>query len=248
MSNLMQFAGSSVGRKVAMAVTGLGLAAFVATHLVGNFTLLLGPEAFNEYAHFLEHLVHGGFIYAAEAGLVAFFLLHAISGLKVYLQKRKARPVPYARAGDAGGPSRKTLASRSMILTGPLLLLFVVLHVCHFKFGPGVAERYVYDLHGVEIRDLYRLVVEQFNRWEVVVAYVGAMVLLGLHLRHGFWSAFQSLGASNDKWIRLLTAMGWAVAVLLAVGFVYIPVHVLLFVEPVGPATVSLPGPEGGLS
>lgn len=233
MGTLVKSLWTSVGRKVLMALTGLALFLFVVAHLVGNFTLLISSEAFNGYAYFLEHLGHGAFIYFAEAGLIAFFLLHAVSGVTVWMQKRAARRQGYQIVADAGGASKKSLASRTMIITGPILLLFVVLHVRHFKFGP------VYEtiVHGVEMRDLYLLVVQEFNKLPVVAAYIVVMVLLGFHLWHGVWSAFQSLGLTNKRTLPALTALSIVLGVALAVGFIYIPLHVFLFIEPDGAST-----------
>ena len=241
MTSLCRQVWTSVGRKILMAATGLGLFLFIIGHLVGNFTLLVGPEAFNGYAHFLEHLAHGWFIYAAEGGVVLFFLLHAFSGVKVYRQNRQARRVGYHMEAHAGGASKKTWASRSMILTGPVILVFVVLHVWHFKFGPNVAEGYAAEVHGQAMRDLYQLVIEEFNKAPMTAAYVLVMVLLGLHLRHGFWSALQSLGLTNRRTLPALVTLSVVLGTVLAFGFIYIPIHIYLFIEP-GAATLTAGG------
>ena len=219
---------SSVGRKIIMALTGLSLFLFVVAHLIGNLTILMGAEAFNGYAHFLMSLMHGKFIYLAEAGLILFFLLHAWSGIKVWLQKRGAREQGYEVVGNAGGASQKTLASRSMILTGPVLLLFVILHVKHFKFGPV----YTTMVHGEEVRDLFRLVVDEFNKPVMVLLYVVTMVLLGTHLKHGVWSAFQSMGWTSKRVLPALTTLSAVTGVALAAGFIYVPLHVFFFIDP----------------
>jgi succinate dehydrogenase / fumarate reductase cytochrome b subunit len=234
MIGLKEFARSSIGQKFTMALTGAGLITFVGVHLMGNFTLLLGAEAFNEYAHKLETLFHGFFIVFAEIGLVAFFGLHAVAGVTTYLKRRKARTTRYQVQRNAGGASHKGLASSSMIVTGPLILAFIVVHILQFKFGRGAGgeEAYLYDLGGETVRNLYRLVVEEFNKWPVALGYVAVMVLLGLHLRHGFWSAFQSVGANSTKFMPVLKGLALIVAVALALGFIYIPLHVLFFVDP----------------
>jgi len=217
---------SSVGRKILMALTGLALALFVFFHLVGNLTLLLGAEAFNSYADFLANLGHGYFVDFADAGLVVFFLLHAYSGLTVYLRKRRARTQGYEVAADAGGASKKSLASRTMIVTGPIILVFLVLHVIHFKFGAGEAEGYTTLVHGAEARDLYRLVVEEFQKLPIMAGYVAVMVLLGFHLQHGVWSGFQSLGLTNGKTLPILVGFSTLFGLLLALGFIWIPVYI----------------------
>ena len=124
---------SSVSKKLITGITGLGLVLFVIAHLTGNLTLLLGPEAFNAYAHFLHSLFHGWFVYIADLGLIVFFAAHAVAGLHVWYKRRKARPQRYAVRGSAGGPSRRTLASSTMALSGLFLLVFLIFHVQHFK-------------------------------------------------------------------------------------------------------------------
>lgn len=223
---------SSVGKKLINGFTGLLLCGFIVAHLAGNLLLLAGPEAFNDYVHTLETLLHGAAVPIAEAGLIVVFLAHAIAGIQVSLAKRRARPSRYECVGNAGGVSRKSLASRSMIVTGIVLAIFVPLHVWMFKLGPGIDAGYATTVNGEPFRDLYRLVVEWFQSPLVVAAYVGVMLLLGTHLRHGFWSAFQSLGANNAKYMPFLYAAGITFAVVMALGFLILPIYIYLFVDP----------------
>lgn len=248
MNALMNFAKSTIGQKIIAAVTGLGLTTFVIIHLIGNFTILMGPEAFNGYAYFLEHLAHGWFIILAELGLIAFFATHAATGIRVYLGKRRARTQGYVVQGDAGGPSKKSLASRSMIITGPLLLLFVILHVLHFKFGPDMSDsaRYIFEYKGMDIRNLWLLVVEEFQKPVIVFLYVAAMIGLGFHLVHGVWSGLQSLGATNKRYISTAVTVSLVLGLALAIGFIYIPVHTMLFIDP-SPTIDSFMTTPGGL-
>lgn len=231
MPSLSAVVRSSVGKKLISGLTGLLLCGFIVAHLAGNLLLLVGREPFNEYTHTLETLFHGAAVPLAEVGLVVIFLFHAVTGILVARDKRKARPSSYARVGNAGGPSRKGIASRSMIVTGLVLLIFVPLHVWMFKLGPGVDAGYVTSIDGEPFRDLYRLVVEWFQNPLVVLAYVTVMILLGTHLRHGFWSAFQSLGANNSKYMPAIYAVGIAFAVIMALGFLILPIYLYLFVD-----------------
>ena len=225
---------SSVGKKLVSGLTGLLLSGFVVAHLVGNLLLLVGQEAFNEYAYFLEHFGHGYAVYLAEVGLIAIFLFHAVSGIQVALDRRRARSSRYQKSVSAGGSSRLTLASRSMIVTGTVLLLFVPLHVAMFKYGVAAETVHMTTVDGEPFRDLYRLVVDWFSHGPTVAAYVAVMLLLGTHLRHGFWSAFQSLGATNPRYMPLIHGVGIAFAVAIAFGFLFIPVYMFLFVGPTG--------------
>lgn len=213
---------SSVGKKVLMAITGLGMIAFLVVHLAGNLTLLTGDsDRYNAYSHFL--LGFGPLLYAFEIGLAALLLAHAAEGVVVWLDKKRARPDRYAENASAGGPSRMTLSSRTMFWTGLLVLLFTVVHLKTFKFGPGVEHGYVATVRGEEVRDLYRLVVEKFQGPGYVAFYAISMVFLGLHLRHGFWSAFQSLGIHHRRLTSWIYGLGVALAVVVAAGYLAIP-------------------------
>ena len=222
---LKQAISSSVGKKLITSITGLALVGFVITHLAGNL-LLLEPtgQAFNAYAQKLENF--GALLWAAEIGLVVFFLVHIINGFRLKKNHLDARPVGYRAYATKGGPSKQNLSSRSMIISGTVLMFFVGLHVWHFKFGPGVAEGYAVQLQGAEVRDLHRWVVEAFRSDFVVALYVGAMIFLGLHLKHGIWSGFQSLGALNPRTSPVVYAVGAILGILLAVGFLFLPLYI----------------------
>lgn len=232
MPSFRAVAWSSVGKKLISGATGLGLCVFVLAHLIGNLTLLIPDRghAFNAYGHFLETLIHGWFLIAFEVGLGAFLLFHIITGVWVALvDKGQARPIGYQKRRDAGGASRKTLSSRSMIITGIVLGVFIPVHVWMFKFG----DAQLIPTHGGgEMRDLYGLVVEAFNNPLVAFGYVAVMILLGYHLRHGFWSAFQSLGWSNQRTLPFLYGAAAVFGVALAVGFVFLPLYIYFAVDP----------------
>lgn len=217
---------SSVGKKVITGLTGFLLIGFVIVHLLGNLTLFIGPSAFNGYAHFLETAVHGWLIYAFEVGLVVIFAFHITAAVTVAVaDKMAARRQGYKYARNAGGRSRKTLASRSMIISGIILGFFVIAHIFLFKFGDHETGP---DGH----KNLYKTVVTWFKDPAFTAFTVAAMVLLGLHLRHGFWSAFQSLGWTNDRWLPILTRVALVVSILLAIGFILLPVVLFLNGDP----------------
>ncbi|RYZ67712.1 MAG: succinate dehydrogenase cytochrome b subunit [Proteobacteria bacterium] len=217
---------STVFKKFVMGATGLALLGFVITHLLGNL-LLYKKEgmAFNEYAHKLEGF--GPLLWAAEIGLLGFFVYHAITGIRLAFLARTAKPKKYAINQSKGGPSKWGVSSNNMAITGTVLLIFVALHVWHFKYGPGLNEGYVTALNdGSEARDLQRHVVEQFKNPLIVGLYVFAMLGLGLHLRHGVWSAFQSLGLTRENNTKTIYTVGGALAAILAAGFLFIPVYI----------------------
>lgn len=223
MASLRSALWSSIAKKFINAITGLGLCIFIVIHLAGNFALLTGKaDVFNSYAHFL--ISTGALVYLAEIGLGGFFLFHIITALTVWWDKQMGRPVSYKKTAAAGDPSKKTISSQTMIYTGVIMLIFTVLHLITFKYGPGEAEGYVVTIDGVVMRDLYRLTVEVFSQPVYVIGYVVCMVLLGFHLRHGFWSAFQSLGMNHPRWTPIIYGAALLFAVVMAAGFVALPV------------------------
>lgn len=218
---------SSVAKKFLNGLTGLGLVLFIIIHLAGNLLLLTGnPDDLNRYAHKLESL--GPLLLFAQIGLALFFILHILSALTVYFDRLRARPARYAVSGDAGGASRKTISSETMLYTGLVLLVFVPWHVISLKFGPGMAQGYVTELDGVAVRDLYRLVVEYFQNPVHVILYVAVMLFLGFHLRHGFWSMIQSLGVYHPRLTPLWYTGGLLFAAAMAVGYLVIPIWIYM--------------------
>jgi succinate dehydrogenase / fumarate reductase cytochrome b subunit len=220
-----------VGKKVISGLTGLGLVLFIVVHLAGNLLLFMGGEPFNSYAHFLETVGHGALLPIAEISLLLLFMLHIGSGFTVFNDKTRARPVGYVKVASAGHTSRRTASSNSMIVSGVLLLFFVVLHILQFRFGPGsgpeVLDEYHTQIAGETVRNLYKLVFSTFHEPTWVVVYVVAMILLGLHLRHGFWSMFQSMGWSNKRILPIIYPAGIVVAIVLAIGFICLPIYIM---------------------
>jgi succinate dehydrogenase / fumarate reductase cytochrome b subunit len=209
---------SSIGSKLLIALTGIGLFLFLVLHLSGNLLFIVGPAPFNEYSH---KLVSNPLVYLVEAGLVAIFLLHVYKTLRLYTNAKVARPVAYARKEWAGSPSRKSVASSTMILSGLIMFGFVVLHLRKFKFGPWYQTP-------DGIRDLYRLQLEIFSHPVYVVFYMISMVVIGFHLWHGVSSAAQSLGLDHPKYTPKILWIGRVLAILIAGGFFILPLYTYL--------------------
>lgn len=213
--------GSTIGKKYLLAFTGLVWTGFAIGHLVGNTTLLLkDPTPFNKYAHFLTSL--GGLLYVVEAVLAFSLLTHMFFAVKVTLTNKSARPIKYQVSKSIGGVSKRGWATASMIITGILLIIFVVLHIMHFKYGTV----YMTNVDGQQIRDLYRTVYEFYESGINTAYYVIMMVLLGTHLSHGAWSAFQSLGVSGNKFTPFIYKAGFVAAVIVSLGFIGIPLYI----------------------
>lgn len=217
---VLQALSTSVGSKILIALTGLALVGFLVFHLAGNLLVFFGPDSYNEHAH---ALISNPLIVPAEIGLAAIFLLHIFKTLAGFAANRAARPQKYAEWVRAGGASRKSVASTTMILSGPVVLVFVILHLATFKYGPY----YPGALPGE--RDLYRLMVDVFHQPGYVVFYLVCMVVVGLHLGHGISSAFQSLGLMPQSWTRRMLRGGLVLAVLVAGGFLVIPIWIYFF-------------------
>ncbi len=211
---------SSVGTKILIGLTGLAMFVFLITHIVGNLLFLFGPDIFNRYSH---ALIANPLIPAIEVGLLLIFMLHIYKTVRNYLQNQAARPVAYVKKESAGRPSRKNIASSTMIWSGLWLLLFVIIHVRTFKYG---AE---YPSADPGVRDLYRLEVENFANPLTVGFYLVSMLLVGSHLWHGILSGFQSLGAPNPSDAPRALAWSKAIAAVIAGGFMFIVLYAYFF-------------------
>ena len=207
---------STVGQKQIVALTGLGLSAFVLLHMLGNVLIFVGPEAYNMYSH---QLVNNPLIIPMELGLAALFITHLALALKLSFQNAKARGTPYATA--AKGDKATSLIAKTLWHQGVVLLVFVVYHLITFKFGPHYEVAY----EGLMVRDLHRLVVEVFQSPLYVMGYVLALVVLAFHLSHGVASALQSLGI---YWARA-KCLAHIYAALVGGGFILQPLYVFLY-------------------
>lgn len=220
MTSRFQALSSSVGTKILVGLTGLGLFVYLIVHIAGNVLVFFGPEFFNNYS---ATLLRNPLVPVIEIGLLVIFLIHIYKTVPMFLKNRMARPVGYVRKDRAGRPSRKSLASSTMIVSGLWLLIFVVIHVRTFKYGPEYEAA-----GGGRVRDLYRLEMENFRNPLIVAFYTLSMVIVGSHLWHGIASAFQSLGVDNPRYTPKLLAASKVAAVAIAGGFIVIAVWAYL--------------------
>ena len=219
-SRFGRFFSSSVGTKFLIGVTGLLLFAYLILHLAGNAIIFFGQEAFNEYSH---ALISNPLVVPVEIGLLLVFLLHIYKTIRMWFANQAARPVAYAKKATAGHTSRKSVASTTMILSGLVIAIFVVIHVRQFKFGS------FYLVEGSDaVRDLYRTEIEVFQQPVWVAFYVICTLLVALHLRHGIASAFQSLGFDHPTYTRKIVTWGIIGAVIIGGGLAIIPIWVYL--------------------
>ena len=212
MSSRRRVFNSSVGMKLLIGVTGLALFIYLVIHIIGNLVVFLGPAAFNKYAFTLEG---NPLLPIIEIGLLLIFLLHVYKTVRMFLANQMARPVRYTKKKFAGRPSRKTIASATMIVSGLWLLVFIIIHVKAFRYG----IEHEWPAGG---RDLYRLEMENFTNPFTVGFYVLSMVVVGSHLWHGISSSVQSLGFDHPRWTPRVLAGGKVAAVAIAGGFIVI--------------------------
>src|SRR5437764_10399757 len=175
------FFSSSVGTKVVIGLTGFGLFIYLLIHIAGNLLVFFGPAVFNRYAYTME--VRNPTLPAIEIALLLVFLIHIYKTITMFIGNQSARPVRYVRKKYAGRPSRKSIASSTMIVSGLWLLAFLLVHVKAFRFSP----EYPWPAGG---RDLYRQEFETLSNPLVVAFYMLSMIVVGSHLWHGVASGF----------------------------------------------------------
>jgi succinate dehydrogenase / fumarate reductase cytochrome b subunit len=235
----VRFWGSSIGKKIVMAVTGALMVLFVIGHMSGNLKMFGGvdPQSglhkIDAYAVFLRRLgedVLGpyGFLWLTRIGLLASVLLHIAAAVSLTQQNTRARPGGYR----VPGYQSSTVASRTMRYGGVVLLFFIVIHILHFTTGHMHFEGFVYG-------NVFDNVSASFRKWYWVAFYGVAMGALGLHLYHGVWSMVQTLGIDTPRWNASLRCAAKTIAAVVAVGFVSVPLAV--FLKLIGPVDASVP-------
>jgi succinate dehydrogenase cytochrome b subunit len=218
----LRFWETTIGKKAIMAVSGVVLFGYVVGHLLGNLQIYLPPEKINHYAETLHSLPV--LLWGTRILLLVSVGLHIWASYVLWRMQRAARPISYVKKVNL----HSTYASRTMIWSGPIILAFVIYHLLNFTFGtvhPGGP----FDEHNV-----YNNVVTGFQYWPSAVFYIVAMIMLCYHLYHGLWSMFQSLGFSHPVYTPWIQRLAKVVAVLIAAGYISIPVSVLAgFIKPV---------------
>ncbi|MGH9668314.1 MAG: succinate dehydrogenase cytochrome b subunit [Bryobacteraceae bacterium] len=204
---------STLGKKAVMAVSGVILFAFVVGHLLGNLQIYEGPEKINSYARFLRSMP--SLLWSVRGILLLMVVLHIWASVQLALSEREARPAAYQRRQ----PIASTYASRTMYWSGPIILAFIVYHLLEFTFGVGGTP--------YQEGNVYANVIAGFRVPVVSGFYIVAMLLLGLHLSHGLWSMFQSLGFAHPRYTPAIRKIAKLAAWLIVVGNISIPVAVL---------------------
>ena len=202
---------SSIGKKVVMAFTGLMFCLFLGVHLIGNLTLYGGADPFVTYSARLHSL--GPVVNIIELGLLLFAVLHVSLALILYIENLRARPVGYVVKKTRGG---RTWSSALMPYTGLYLLLFVIIHLFTFHFVDRTNQT------------IYQIVVQAFSKPGYVIFYVLSTVVAAVHIKHGLWSSFQTIGANHPKYMPVIKAGSLLFSIGIAVGFGSIPLFVMV--------------------
>ncbi len=217
MSTSVGLFSSSLGRKLLMAITGLFLCSFLIVHLVGNLALFYSPDDFNLYTRFMST---NGMIRIAEIILFLGIIIHAVDAVMLTKANKKARPVAYAM-----DKKKSTWVSRNMGITGSLVLAFILIHLNTFLVTYKFGEVGQVMIDGEQVKDMYDVVVKAFGMKFYSVGYIIALAILGMHLNHGFQSAFQSLGLNHKRYTPGIKKAGKAFAILITIGFIAFPVY-----------------------
>jgi len=211
MEVVSQILNRSIGKKILMALTGLGFCLFLAVHLIGNLFIYGGQDLFHAYVDHLHAL--GPLIYISEIGLLILLCIHVTMAVLLYFQNLTARPVTYIKKRNAGG---RTLSSGTMPYTGLLILFFLVVHLISFKFADHSNQT------------VFEIVSSTLIHPGYLAMYVFAMVVVGLHVNHGFWSAFQTLGLDHPKYMPAIKMLSVLYSLILTIGFGCIPIYIMM--------------------
>jgi succinate dehydrogenase / fumarate reductase cytochrome b subunit len=207
---------STNGKKVVMAVTGCMMFAFVIGHMLGNLQMFEEPYHINAYGKFLHNL--GELLWIERGIMLLAIVLHITVSVQLALRSKAARPVGYSRKEAINSD----YASRTMYWSGPIVLAFIIFHLLHFT--AGVIHPNATFTQG----EVYSNVVSGFKVWWVSLWYIFAISLLGVHLSHGIWSMFQSVGLAGKRQTPLLKIAAKAIAILIVLGYISIPISVYL--------------------
>ena len=212
MNWIMNTFGTSIGKKLLMAFSGACFIGFLLGHLGGNTTLYFGKEIFNSYAEHLHAL--GILVNIAEIALLTLLVIHVVTGIVLFFQNLGARPQRYAVNKKAGG---RTWGSATMPYTGVLILCFIILHLINFHFVDKTHDNTIFDI-----------VSKTFAQPSYMAIYIFAMIVVALHVSHGFWSLFQTLGANHPKYMPIITKIGIVLSLVFGFGFGLLPICVPL--------------------
>jgi len=218
-NRVVRFYEAPIGKKVIMAITGVILFGYVVAHLLGNLQIYGDPQQINKYAAFLHNPANAGLLWVARTALLVAVIMHIVASVQLWKLKSEARPVAYVKKDDAAA----TYASRTMMWSGPIVAAFVIFHVLHLTVGAVLPLQEI----GPNEPNVRANVIAGFLNPAVSAFYILAMILLCMHLYHGLWSMFQSLGFSHPRYTPRLKKGAAIFAILIAIGNCSIPIAVI---------------------
>ena len=217
---------TTIGKKAIMAASGVAMLGFVVGHLSGNLKAFAGAEAFNEYAVWLRTMP--GLLWGARIALLGALFAHMAAAFSLWSRNRVARKSRYAKKKDLA----TDYAAKTMYWSGPILFFYLVFHLVHLTFGGMIfgEEAAVFGIEGYtwDHSNPYNNLVQGFQHWAIVVPYVLGVIALGMHLFHGIWSAFQTVGLNHTRYNHLRRDLAIALAVFLTLGFLSLPFAVVM--------------------
>lgn len=215
---LIRLLSTSIGRKAVMAISGAGLLSFLFFHMLGNLQVFQGPEKLNAYAAWIQSFP---LLWPARIGLLAIFGIHMYLSIRLARENSVARPVAY----HAPSPMSRLKPSRYMLLSGLVVIAFVVYHLLHLTFGVIASDNHgMVDSQGRH--DVYQMVVLGFQHPCIAASYIVALLLLCVHLLHGAQSVFQTIGLNHQSYNLLIRVVTYAFVIILTVGNLAMPLAV----------------------
>ncbi len=214
---MFEFLKRTIGQKFVIGLSGLALCGFILMHMLGNLFIFQGEKAYNFYAHNLHQI---SFLKVFEIGLFAVFLIHIVFSIFINKKNLSARKISYFKVGKK---EKKTFfMDRILVFQGVTLVFFLIWHLLTFKFG----TYYEISYDGVSMRNIYKLLVETFQKPIYVLGYCFALFILGFHLFHGFFASFKSLGFSHSKLTSFLKVISWIFSIGISLGFLSLPIYI----------------------
>ena len=215
MNRLLNLLNTSIGRKLALAMSGLFLLLFVVGHALGNLTIYIGPSALNSYAHWLQQ---SPILWLVRLGMLSIVLIHIWLGIKVTLENHSARRLRY----HSGASLWRRLFDQRMMISGLIIFIFIVAHIAHLTLGIA-ADNAFYRVDQSGYLDVYARLVSAFLNPAIAWSYIAAMLLVGIHLKHSVRALFQTMGFFHDNYFSLFELLSWLIVLFVVIALCSIP-------------------------
>ena len=212
---------SSISQKIIMGITGIILLIFVIGHLIGNLSIYAGSNFFNTYAEFIQSKTV--ILWLTRSFLLFCFLSHILLSICLTRKNRIARPIGYNNQNF----NKATFASRTMIISGSMVLMFLIFHIAHLTIG-FICPEFCNIIDNAKRHDVYSMTVLSFQNFWISIIYIVAQIFLAMHISHAFSSAIQTFGLNRHKFSKLTRISSILLAILIFFLYISIPISVLL--------------------